>query len=185
MRKVWGSIPWIVKSTQCRQRLATTATFLCYPSAKRWAPVTFAGVGSQHSPSPLTIAEKMKPFFFKTNRLFFMRSLPKLLSCFHPKQHHPPQKHFTRKPFPYKYNDHPFLRLREKLYHPPISVFTTRALIMMQCCNIGTRWSNFSVVFCLKCIFVIDVAVKQLRSRSFLKCGVSAVTMAAHKYIFF
>ena len=90
-----GSIPGIVKSAQCRQRLATAATFLCYPSAKRWAPVTFAGFGSQHSPSPLTIAEKMKPFFFKTNRLFFMQSLPKLLSCFHPKQHHPPTKHFS------------------------------------------------------------------------------------------
>ena len=49
----------------------------------------------------------------------------------------------------------------------------------MQCYNTGTRKSNFSVVFCLK-YKVIDVAVKQLRSRSFLKCGVSAVTMAAH-----
>ena len=28
------------------------------------------------------IAEKAKPFFFETNRLFFVRSLPKLLSCF-------------------------------------------------------------------------------------------------------
>ena len=37
-------------------------------------------------------------------------------------------------------------------------------------------------MFCLKCIFVIDVAVKQLRSKSFLKCGVSAVTMAAYKF---
>ena len=91
MRKVWGSIPGMVKSAQCRQRLATAATFLCYPSTKRWAPVTFAGVGSQHPLSPWTMAEKMKPFFFKTNRLFFMRSLPKLLTCFHPKQHHPPQ----------------------------------------------------------------------------------------------
>ena len=35
-----------------------------------------------------------------------------------------------------------------------------------------------------KCIFVIDVAVKQLRSRSFLKCGVSAVTMAARNFFF-
>ena len=55
---------------------------------------------------------------------------------------------------------------------------------MMQCYNIGTQWSNFFVVFCLKCIFVIDVAVKQLRRRSFLNCGVSAVTMAAHKFFF-
>ena len=28
MREVWGSIPGPVKSTQCRQRLATAATFL-------------------------------------------------------------------------------------------------------------------------------------------------------------
>ena len=39
-------------------------------------------------------------------------------------------------------------------------------------------------MFWLKCIFVIDVAVKQLRSRSFLKCGVSAVTMAARNFFF-
>ena len=55
----------------------------------------------------------------------------------------------------------------------------------MQCYYTATRKSNFSVVFCLKCIFVIDVAVKQLGSRSFLKRGVSAVTMAAHKFFFF
>ena len=30
----------------------------------------------------LTIAEKVKLFFFETNRLFFVRSWPKLLSCF-------------------------------------------------------------------------------------------------------
>ena len=52
----------------------------------------------------------------------------------------------------------------------------------MQCYNTGTRKSNFSVVFCLKRIFVIDVAVKQLGSRSFPKCGASAVTKAAHKF---
>ena len=28
VREVWGSIPGPVKSTQCRQRLATVATFL-------------------------------------------------------------------------------------------------------------------------------------------------------------
>ena len=28
VREVWGSIPWPVKSAQCRQRLATAATFL-------------------------------------------------------------------------------------------------------------------------------------------------------------
>ena len=40
-------------------------------------------------------------------------------------------------------------------------------------------------MFCLNCIFVIDAAaVKQLVSRSFLKYGVSAVAMAAHKFIF-
>ena len=37
-------------------------------------------------------------------------------------------------------------------------------------------------MFCLNCIFVIvAAAVKQLVSRSFLKYGVSAVAMAAHK----
>ena len=43
------------------------------------------------------------------------------------------------------------------------------------------RYSNFSDVFCLNCNFVIDAAVKQLVSGSFLKYEVSAVTMAAHK----
>ena len=43
-------------------------------------------------------------------------------------------------------------------------------------------WFNFSDVLFLNCIFVIDAAVKQLISRSFLKCGVSAET--AHKKIF-
>ena len=47
------------------------------------------------------------------------------------------------------------------------------------------RWSNFSDVFCLNCIFVIDAAaVKQLVSRSFLKYGVSAVAMVAYKFLF-
>ena len=48
------------------------------------------------------------------------------------------------------------------------------------------RYSNFSHVFFLNCIFVIDAAVKQLvgLSRSFLKYGVSAVTMAAHNLSF-
>ena len=31
---------------------------------------------------PSTIAEKMKPFCFETNILFFVRNLPKLLPCF-------------------------------------------------------------------------------------------------------
>ena len=43
------------------------------------------------------------------------------------------------------------------------------------------RYFNFSDVFWLNYIFVIDAAVKQLVSRSFLKYGASAVTMAAHK----
>ena len=47
---------------------------------------------------------------------------------------------------------------------------------MQQC-----RYSNFSDVFCLNCNFVIDAAVKQLVSGSFLKYGASAVTMVAHK----
>ena len=46
------------------------------------------------------------------------------------------------------------------------------------------RKSNFSEMFCLNCIFVIDATVKLLIRRSFLKCGVSAVTMAAHKHFF-
>ena len=46
-------------------------------------------------------------------------------------------------------------------------------------------YSNFSDVFCLNCIFVIDAAaVKQLVNRSFLKYGVSAVALAAHKFFF-
>ena len=47
------------------------------------------------------------------------------------------------------------------------------------------RYSNFSHAFCLNCIFVIDAAVKQLVSRSFLKYGASAGTMATHKIFFF
>ena len=47
------------------------------------------------------------------------------------------------------------------------------------------RYSNFSDVFCLNCIFAIDDVVKQLVSRSFLKYGLSAVTMAARKNYFF
>ena len=46
------------------------------------------------------------------------------------------------------------------------------------------RKSNYSDMFCLNCIFVIDATVKHLISRSFLKCSVSAVTMAAHKHFF-
>ena len=67
----------------------------------------------------------------------------------------------------------------------PHKCFATRALITTQCYNTGTGYPNFFVVFCLKCIFVIDVAVKQLRSGSFLQCGVFAVTMAAHNFFYF
>ena len=45
------------------------------------------------------------------------------------------------------------------------------------------RYFNFSDVFCLNYIFVIDAAVKQLVSGSSLKYEVSAVTMAAHKIL--
>ena len=94
MRKVWGSIHGIVKSTQCRQRLATAATFLCYPSAKRWAPGTFAGFGSQHSPSPLTISEKIKPFLKRTD----FSSCGACRNCYHvfiPNNTILPTKHFN------------------------------------------------------------------------------------------
>ena len=54
------------------------------------------------------------------------------------------------------------------------------------------RWMRYAAipvvqldVFCLNCVFVIDTAVKQLVSRSFLKHGVSAVAMAAHIFFFF
>ena len=43
------------------------------------------------------------------------------------------------------------------------------------------RKSNVSHVFCLNCTFVIDATVKHLTSRSFVKCGVSAIITAAHK----
>ena len=99
----------------------------------------------------LTIAERVTPFVFETNRLFFVRSLLKLLS---------------------------------------------RIFCSVQLCNLNSRnfyydamqqyrCSNFSDVFCLNCIFVIDAAaLMHLVSRSFLKYGVSAGTMAAHKIIF-
>ena len=40
---------------------------------------------------------------------------------------------------------------------------------------------RISDVFCLNCSFVIDAAVRQLVSGSFLRYEESAVTMAAHK----
>ena len=52
----------------------------------------------------------------------------------------------------------------------------------MRCNNTGSP--TFLMCFCMNCIFVIDAAAKHLISRSFLQCGVSAVTMAAHKNCF-
>ena len=46
------------------------------------------------------------------------------------------------------------------------------------------QYSNFSDVFCLNCSFVIDAAVRQLRSGSSLKYEEFAITMAAHKIFF-
>ena len=48
----------------------------------------------------------------------------------------------------------------------------------MRCNNTGSPTFD---VFCLNCIFVINAAVKQLLSRNFLNCDVSAVTTAARK----
>ena len=153
----------MVKSAQCRQRLSTAATFLCYPSAKRWAPVTFAGVGSQHS-LPLDNCRKMKPFFFKTNRLFFMRSLPKLLSCFHPKQHHSPTKHFSV--------NH---SLTSTMIIPPYVCVKSCSIPVKCFYNSSTDYDamlqyRYPVVQLFCCvllevayIFVINVAVKQLK----------------------
>ena len=97
MRKVWVSIPGMVKSAQCRQRLATAATFLCYPNAQRWAPVTFTGVGSQHSPSPVTIAEKIKPFFFffLNEPTFHHAELAEIAIMFSSQTTPSPTKHFS------------------------------------------------------------------------------------------
>ena len=82
----------------------------------------------------MTIAEKVKPFFFETNRLFFAERAETAVMLFRSVQL-------------------PYLILRNFYYHA-----------MQQ-----YRYSNFSHVFCLNCIFVIDAAVKQLVSRSFLK----------------
>ena len=99
----------------------------------------------------LTIAEKVKPFFFGTNRLFFVRSLPKSLSCF-----------FCSVQL--------FNLIWRKISYDAMQQH---------------RYAKFSGIFCLNYIFVIDAAGKQLISRSFLKHGVSAVTMAAHSLFFF
>ena len=90
----------------------------------------------------------MNPFYFETNRLFFVRSLPKLLSCLF----------FCAVQLPNL--------ISRNFYYDTMQQY---------------RYSNFSDVFCLNCNFVIDAAVKQLVSGSFLKFGESAVTMAAHK----
>ena len=54
----------------------------------------------------------------------------------------------------------------------------SRNFITMRCNNTGSPTFD---VFCLNCIFVINAAVKQLLSRNFLNCDVSAVTTAARK----
>ena len=98
---------------------------------------------------------KVKPFFFETNRLLFVRSLPKLRSCFS-------------------------VRSKVQLSNLISRNFYYHAMQQY-------RYFNFSDVFRLNYIFVIDAAVKQLVSRSFLKYGVSAVTivtMAAHKIFY-
>ena len=46
------------------------------------------------------------------------------------------------------------------------------------------RYFNFSGVFCLNYIFIIDAAVKQLVSRSFLKYSASAVTNSRTQIFF-
>ena len=51
--------------------------------------------------------------------------------------------------------------------------------------NNYNRKSKFSDVFCLNCILVIDATVKHLISRSFLKRGVSAETMACTQTFFY
>ena len=83
------------------------------------------------------IVEKVNPL------LFFVRSLPKLLSCF-------------------LCSVQLFNLISRNFYCDAIQQY---------------RYSNFSDMFCLNCIFVIDAAVKQLVSRSFLKYGASAVTI--------
>ena len=126
--------------------VSPTARHLCDVSVfpRRYVPE----IGSQPLPL-LTIAEKMKPFFFETNQLFFVRSCPKLLSCF-------------------------FCSVQ--LFNLILRNFHYDAMQQY-------RYSNFSDVFCLNCIFVIDAALKQLMSRSFFKCGVFAVTKTAHKIL--
>ena len=101
---------------------------------------------------PLDDCRKKKPFIFKTNRLFFVRSLPQLLSC-----------------ISVLFNFVVQSRLSRNFHYDAMQQY---------------QKTNFSDVFCLNCIFVIDATMKHLISRSFLKCGVSAVTMAAHKHFF-
>ena len=87
----------------------------------------------------MTIAEKIN---FETNLLFFMQSLPKLLSCF-------------------------FCSVQ-------LSNLISRNFHYDAICN-NTGSPNFSDVFSLNCIFVIDAAaVKQLVSN----LGVSLNTVS-------
>ena len=96
MWKVWNSIPGIVKSALCRRRLATAATFLCYPSAKRWAPVTFAGVGSQHSPSPWQLHKKWNLSFLKRTDFSSCGACRNCYHVFIPNNTIPPQNIFLQ-----------------------------------------------------------------------------------------
>ena len=97
---------------------------------------------------PLDDCRKKKPFF-KSNRLFFVRGLPQLVSRI------------------------------SVLFNFVIK--SRETFITMRCNNTG---SPTFLMCCLNCIFFIDATVKHLISRSFLKCGVFAVTMAAHKHFF-
>ena len=106
------------------------------------------------NPPPLTIAEKMKPFFILKRIDFLSAELAEIAIM------------FFLFCLIFQFN-------LEKL-----------PLRCVKCDMQQYRWSSFSDVFSLNCIFVIDAAVKQLVSRSFLKHGVSAVAMAAHNFFF-
>ena len=81
----WNEPPFSYRD--CRN---CSDVFPCYPTCYKISKnfhcdaiiglpvVTFSGALRL----TLTIAEKVKSFFFETNRFFFVRSLPKLLSCF-------------------------------------------------------------------------------------------------------
>ena len=102
--------------------------------------------------------------------------------------HHPLDNCRKKKYFIFKTNRLLFVRSLQQL------LSCTRYFCFVQLCHLISRnflygamqqyrKSNF-YVFCLNCIYVIDATVKLLISRNFLKCGVSAVTMAGHKRFF-